>query len=97
MYYKLQDHEKRKISGSITTWHTPFLTMSTIRSAMTEGSCAISGQKAKNRTARTSYKCVKCENREICQACPAVMEVETGSMESSPYYLFPDSHFLTNP
>lgn len=51
MYYKLQDHEKRKISGSITTWHTPFLTMSTIRSAMTEGSCAISGQKAKNRTA----------------------------------------------
>ena len=25
--------------------------MSTIRSAMTEGSCAISGQKAKNRTA----------------------------------------------
>ena len=36
---------------------------------------------------RSSYKCAKCENREICQVCPAIMEAETGSMESSPNYL----------
>ena len=46
----LPDNTK-KISGSITTWRTLSSRMSIITSAMTEGNCAISGQKAKSRTA----------------------------------------------
>lgn len=46
-------------------------------------------EELKRRTAgiRTAYKCAKCENREICSVCPAIMEAETGSMENSPDYL----------
>lgn len=49
-YIKLQDHEKRKTRAYKEDigkhyWHTPSLRMSTITSAMTEGSCAISRQK----------------------------------------------------
>lgn len=40
----------RRISAGITTWHTRSLRMSSIISAMTEGNCGISVQKAGNRT-----------------------------------------------
>ena len=56
-FIKLQDHEKRKTRaykediGKYSNMTYAVLKMSIITSAMMEGSCAISGRKAKNRTA----------------------------------------------
>lgn len=35
----------------------------------------------------TSLKCSQCSKREVCQACPAIMEAETGSLNGCPEYV----------